>query len=435
MLPPFGAAAAALSGAAALLVRRSSVRAAAAAAAAPLPEALRDARCQTVWLKGYVDAGVPGPEHFEVRETALVPPPQDGGPADGGLADGAIVVQALALSVDPYLRGRIKRKNPLAVKRAKGGTDIPLESDTGEAAMSGFVSGKVVASRHPDWAEGDLIAGALPFSTLQVLTAAKLRKSLVWKLTGLVDESRASLGVGVLGMPGATAYGGLVDVLRPHSEREETLFVSSAAGAVGSLVGQIAKNVYGCTVIGSCGGPEKGARVVSRYGFDHAIDYLTLAPSVDGGEDDGGKADLDRRLAAVAPDGIDMYFECVGGVHFEAAMTALRPHGRIAVCGKISNYNDAEKAYNKIDIGQMIYSYQRIEGFVAARYMRRGDFLPAMARWVDEGKIIPDETFFDGIEQWPRAFQSLFLRGDSRKSGKVVVRITPAGGTRTRERD
>lgn len=321
-----------------------------------------------------------------------------------------------------YLRGRIKSVNPLSKKRAAGGTDVPLDSDTGEAAMTGFVSGVVVASKNnPDWAVGDFIGGAMDFATIQVLAPARLAQTIVWKLTGYVDETNISLGVGALGMPGATAYGGLVDILRPNKGKNETLFVSSAAGAVGSLVGQIAKSVYGCTVVGSCGGAAKNARIVERYGFDHAIDYTTLE---DRGGDEG-KADLDERLARAAPDGIDMYYENVGGVHFESAMTALRPHGRVAVCGVISKYNDAEASRNKIDIGAMIYTFQRIEGFVATPWLRRerGDFLRDMSAWIREEKFIPDETFYDGIEQWPVAFQSLFVRGSPKKSGKVVVRL------------
>ena len=370
--------------------------------------------CKTVWLKGYVNSGIPGPEHFDIRETTV-------DTSEDALEDGSIVVQAHALSVDPYLRGRIKSVNPLSKKRAGGGTDVPLESDTGETAMTGFVAGKVIASKNPDWEVNDLIGGAMDFSTVQVLAPKRLKQTIVWKLTGFVDESNVSLGVGALGMPGATAYGGLVDILRPNKGKNETLFVSSAAGAVGSLVGQIAKSVYGCTVIGSCGGKVKNKRIVERYGFDHAIDYTTL----ENRSGDEGKGDLDERLRSVAPDGIDMYYENVGGVHFESAMTALRPHGRIAVCGVISKYNEAEAAPNKIDIGSMIYTFQRIEGFVATPWLRRerGDFLRDMSNWIQEKKFIPDETFFEGIDQWPLAFQSLFLKGNDKKSGKVVVRI------------
>ena len=297
-----------------------------------------------------------------------------------------------------------------------------MESDTGETAMTGFVAGRVVQSQgNADWQEGDFIGGAMDFATVQVLTRERLASTIVWKLTGYVDEESVSLGVGALGMPGATAYGGLVDVLRPQKGKGETLFVSSAAGAVGSLVGQIAKSVYGCTVVGSCGGRVKNERIVQRYGFDHAIDYTTLEDR----DGDEGKQDLDERLRAAAPDGIDMYYENVGGVHFESAMTALRPHGRVAVCGVISKYNDAEASRNKIDIGSMIYTFQRIEGFVATPWLRRerGDFLRDMSTWISEKKFIPDETFYDGIDQWPVAFQSLFVKGSPTKSGKVVVRI------------
>ena len=137
----------------------------------------------------------------------------------------------------------------------------------------------------------------MDFATVQVLAPSRLKQTIVWKLTGYVDETNISLGVGALGMPGATAYGGLVDILRPQKGNNETLFVSSAAGAVGSLVGQIAKSVYGCTVIGSCGGEVKNARIVSRYGFDHAIDYTTL----ENRDGDEGKADLDERLRKLPP--------------------------------------------------------------------------------------------------------------------------------------
>jgi NADPH-dependent curcumin reductase CurA len=182
--------------------------------------------------------------------------------------------------------------------------------------MTGFVSGKVIRSRNVGWSEGDLIGGSFPFSTVQVITTEQLEKTIVFKLTDFITEEQLSWGIGVMGMPGSTAYGGVLDVLRP--QKGETIFVSAAAGVVGSLVGMLAKNLYGCKVIGSCGGPEKCAIITSEYGFDAAIDYK-LCPD---------EESLTAKLKEAAPDGIDMYFENVGGVHFQAAKTCLRIGGR-----------------------------------------------------------------------------------------------------------
>ena len=145
-------------------------------------------------------------------------------------------------------------------------------------------------------------------------------------------------------MPGATAYGGLVDTLRPL--KGETIFVSAAAGAVGGLVGQLAKALYDCKVIGSCGGAQKGKMIQEEWGFDHAIDYKTC----------NGKEDLVAALKKVAPNGINMYFENVGGIHFAAAMDVLAPKGRVAVCGQIDNYNDANPGPCAFHPMRMIYT-------------------------------------------------------------------------------
>jgi len=157
-----------------------------------------------------------------------------------------------------------------------------------------------------------------------------MKTTLMWKLTDYINESQISLGIGVLGMPGATAYGG-IDTLRP--EKGQTIFISAAAGAVGGLVGQLAKTLYDCKVIGSCGGSDKGKMITEEWGFDHAIDYKTCK----------NKDDLVAALKAVAPNGIDMYFENVGGMHFEAAMETLANFGRVAVCGMIDGYNELPK--------------------------------------------------------------------------------------------
>jgi NADPH-dependent curcumin reductase CurA len=192
-----------------------------------MTEFVSSSTSKDLFLKESIDFGLPGPEHFEVKESTV---------DSSSMVDGDIFVKIMAISADPYLRNSIKKTaGPMNAGSNKQG-DI----------MQGFVSGKVLASKNPNWIVGDLFGAHSQFSTVQIISkdvAATFRK-----LTGMIDESQISLGVGVLGMPGSTAYGGLLDVLRPL--KGETIFVSSASGAVGGLVGMIAKNVFGCKVIG-----------------------------------------------------------------------------------------------------------------------------------------------------------------------------------------
>mmetsp|Transcript_11768 Transcript_11768/g.36773 ORF Transcript_11768/g.36773 Transcript_11768/m.36773 type:complete len:354 (-) Transcript_11768:83-1144(-) len=345
---------------------------------------------KTIILKSNLDEGIPGPEHFEIVTTPM-PTISDG-----------LLLELHTISADPYMRGRIR-----------SGGDFKAGKP-----MAGFVSGKVLESKVPEWKAGDLFGASLPFTTVQAVSAAHLKAQPFRKLTGLVTEEDISLGIGVLGMPGSTAYGGFTDVLKPKTG--ETLWVSGAAGAVGSMVGMIAKNVYGCKVLGSAGGPEKCKMVTERFGFDHCVDYKTC----------GRTRDLVAAVLKVAPGGIDMYFENVGGMHFEAALTCLRPKGRVAVCGAIAGYNDALPTPNKIHITNLIYTFQRIEGFVCTPWLtgEKGKFLTDMAGWVKEGKVKVEETFFSGVESFGTAFKSLFVGSNT---GKVVVRCGPmqSGGT------
>jgi len=262
---------------------------------------------------------------------------------------------------------------------------------------------------------GSLMGAALPFSSVQLVTSEVLSKTMSWNLTDHISEDEITLGIGVLGMPGSTAYGGLTGVLRPNEG--ETLFVSAAAGAVGSLVGQMAKAKYNCTVVGSCGGAAKNELVKAKFGFDHAIDYKELSS-------DDKAAELASKIKEAVPDGIDMYFENVGGYHFEAAMATLRPKGRIAVCGSISTYNyeSGTAPLNNINISQMIYTFQRIEGFVCMPWLtgRQGNFLADVSQWYREGKLNVEETTFDGIHSWVDAFAALFTGANT---GKVVVKL------------
>eukprot|EP00164_Ancoracysta_twista_P000567 GFYU01000751.1.p1 GENE.GFYU01000751.1~~GFYU01000751.1.p1 ORF type:complete len:350 (+),score=114.14 GFYU01000751.1:59-1108(+) len=338
----------------------------------------------------FIDAfeGVPGPEHFRIEEKPA--------PKVEDLADGDIIVEVKAISADPYLRGRLRSSS----------TD-PRKAGS---PMDGFVSGKVIASKTDAWAVGDLFGAALPFTTVQHIPAAHLSKVLIWKLTGIVEESNISHGIGILGMPGSTAYGGLIDILRP--EEGQTIWVSAASGAVGSLVGQIAKKIYKCKVIGTAGGEEKCKILKEKFGFDVAIDYRKYSTA----------ESLAAAVKEHAPKGIDMYFENVGGISFDAAFSILGHGGRIAVCGGISQYNEKESVKNSINPLQMIYTAQRVEGFVCHPWLtgKKGNFLKDMAKWYADGTFVVEETFFDGVENWPNAFTALFTGANV---GKVVVKV------------
>ena len=345
---------------------------------------------KSIILKENIHEGIPLPEHFHIEEKIF--------PLDetiSNLKEGEIVLEAKAFSVDPYLRNRVRVVQAGSV-------------------LNGYVAGRVLASKNPLWKVGDLLGSQIPYSTYQVLSESQVSEDKTWKLTEwITDDEFVTRGVGILGSTGATAYGGLIDILQP--KKGETIFVSAASGAVGGLVGMIAKHVFGCKVIGSCGGPEKTAFIKDYYGFDHAIDYKKMET----------KEDLIAALREVAPEGIDMYFENVGGIHFEAAMATLRKGGRIAICGWISQYH--EKGFGGANIAQfsplsMIYSEQRIQGFHCSHWLygEKGNFLEDMSRWLKEDKVKAQETVYQGIESWPGAFHSLFLGGGK---GKNVVRI------------
>ena len=273
------------------------------------------------------------------------------------LGDG-LLVELLCLSADPYMRGGLKL----------GRTP---------RTMAGYVSGRVLASAVDGWSAGDLFGASLPFVDIQAISAKQLESLQIWKLSDHLSEADIGQGIGALGMPGSTAYGGLIDILQPRAG--ETIWVSGAAGAVGSMVGQIAKSVFGCRVIGSAGGPTKCELVTSKFGFDGCVDYKTCST----------KKELIIALSELAPEGIDMYFENVGGIHFEAAMSCLRPQGRVAVCGTISNYNDGQPEPNQIHVSNMIYNNHRIEGFVCTPWLsgERGNFLADMSGWIKAGQV------------------------------------------------
>jgi NADPH-dependent curcumin reductase CurA len=299
-------------------------------------------------------------------------------------ADGEVVVRNLVMSVDPYMRGRMNDAKSYAA---------PFE--VGEAMHGGAV-GEVIESRAETHAVGDRVLHMQGWRDHAVGPATSFR---------VVDaEVPPSYHLGVLGMPGLTAYAGLFDVA--ELKAGETVFISGAAGAVGSLAGQFAK-LRGATVIGSAGSAEKVRWLVQDLGFDAAFNYKD-APVLD-------------QLRTFAPEGIDVYFDNVGGDHLEAAIHVLNVHGRAAICGMISQYNNTAPAPGPRNMGMLVSKRLRLQGFLVGDH---GHVLPEFVRevggWLAEGKLVVRETFVDGLENAPEAFLGL-LRGDN--TGKMVVRI------------
>jgi len=339
-----------------------------------------------------VDYGLPGPEHFRIIEAEF-----DLEKAKNDCPEGGVLLQNMVLSADPYLRLHIKS---------------PGQVHPG-SPMRGHVAGKVLVSKNDSWVAGDLFAGFLPFQTYLTLDEESLRNGSLNQMTEYIDESQLNLAVGILGMTGATSYAGVIGLLQPSiTTPGKTIFITAASGAVGSVAGMLAKNVCGLRVIGACGGPEKCALIQEKFHYDVAIDYKKMTT----------KEDFVHALQAAAPDGIDYFFDNVGGVSFDAALEVLKPKGHIVVCGQISHYNEETQSTITIPAMKMVFKQWKVEGFVCAEWLcgAKGNFLPDMAKWIAEGLIYQEETVWEGLKKWPEAFQSLFIGS---KTGKVVIRL------------
>jgi len=304
------------------------------------------------------------------------------------LGDGQVRVRNLFMSVDPYMRGRMNDVKSYVPPFQVG---KPLE---------GQAIGTVTETRSPDLAEGNLVLHNLGWRDEAVLNARHARR--VEPLPGMSPSAY----LGVLGGTSLTAYVGMLDIagLKPG----DAVFVSGAAGAVGSIAGQIAKLKGASLVVGSAGSDEK-VRWLREIGFDAAFNYKN--------------GPVHKQLRAAAPDGIDIYFDNVGGEHLEAALSALRLHGRVALCGAIANYNVPleDMPAGPRNIGFAITKRLTLRGFIVFDHMDR---MPAMIAditgWLREGKLQHAETVVDGLENAPDAFLSL-LRGGN--TGKMVVRL------------
>ena len=320
--------------------------------------------------------GFPDEELFEVAETSIPDP-----------AEGQVLIRNAFFSVDPYMRPRMNDVRSYVAPFTLG------------EAMTGGAVGQVAATRNSRYSEGDWVLHQLGWREWALSDGAALRR---------LDPGAApvSTALGVLGMPGFTAWYGLFVLGRP--EPGETVLVSGAAGAVGSAAGQMAA-IAGCRVIGSAGSEEKLAWL-RELGFDAVFNYREQPPR--------------EALAEHAPDGIGIYFDNVGGDHLEAAIGAARTYGRIVACGSIARYNDAEPAPGPRNMFMVVTKSLRIEGFIIAdHYDRFGEFAREATEWVREGRLRYRETVVEGIENAPKAFLGL-LRGEN--IGKMLVKVGPA---------
>jgi hypothetical protein len=320
--------------------------------------------------------GWPTSDNFAIAEVEIADP-----------APGQVLVRNLFMSVDPYMRGRMNDTKSYIPPFQVG------------QVMDGGAVGEVIASESPELEVGDVVLHGLGWREYALGDAGGFRK--------LDPKAAPSLSayLGVLGMPGLTAYAGLVDVagLKPG----ETVFVSGAAGAVGSLVGQIAKLRGAARVIGSAGSAAKVAHLVDDLGFDAAFNYK-----------DGP---VGEQLAAAAPDGIDVYFDNVGADHLEAALDSLKTHGRVAMCGAIAQYNAVEPPAAPRNLAVVVGKRLTLRGFLVGDHVGlMPDQIREVGGWLRDGKLRVDETVVDGIENAPAAFLGM-LRGEN--TGKMIVRV------------
>jgi NADPH-dependent curcumin reductase CurA len=300
-------------------------------------------------------------------------------------ADGEVLMRARYLSLDPYMRGRMSAAKSYAK---------PV--GVGEPMVGGTV-GEIVASRHPKFAVGDIVMGYGGWQDYALSNGAGLRK---------LDPTAAPVttALGVLGMPGLTAYAGLAEIGQPKAG--ETVVVAAASGAVGSVVGQIAR-IKGCRAVGIAGGPDKCRFVADELGFDACIDHRA--------------GDFARRLEAACPQGIDVYFENVGGAVQQAVWPLLNDFARIPVCGLIAQYNLATPLPGP-DMFSVLRKRLTVRGFIVWDFAaRQADFLREASEWVRGGTLKYREDVVEGLENAPAAFLGMLA---GKNFGKMLVKVS-----------
>jgi NADPH-dependent curcumin reductase CurA len=300
--------------------------------------------------------------------------------------EGEVLVKALYASLDPAMRGWMSDARSYLPPVGLG------------EVMRALVGGRVVESRHPALRAGDYVTGSTGLQEYAVVDGAQLNK---------VDVKAAPLSkhMAVLGMPGLTAYFGLLDI--GALKDGETVVVSGAAGAVGSIVGQIAK-IKGCRVVGIAGGERKCHHLVDELGFDAAIDYRS--------------EDVNRRLKELCPDRIDVYFDNVGGDILDAALACLNRNGRVVLCGAISQYNATEGVTGPKNYLSLLVNRGRMQGFLVFDFMARyGEGISAMSAWLEEGQLKSTEDIADGgLEAFTSVFERLFT---GENFGKLILKV------------
>ena len=319
--------------------------------------------------------GKPTLEDFKFTNAAIPVP-----------AIGEILLKTLYVSVDPYLRGRMNDSKSY----------VP-SFEIGKPINSGIIA-QVIDSTHSKFKKGDFISGNLDWAEYQLSNGLGLNK---------LDENISELTpcLGILGMTGLTAYLGLTEIGKPKSG--ETIVVSGAAGAVGSVVGQIGK-IMGCNVVGITGSDKKAELIKSKFKFDNAINYKTTL-------------DLDTAIRDVCPNGVDIYFDNVGGEISDAVLANINKHARLPVCGAISLYND-----KNISLGPRLQSIlltksATMTGFIVSDFSAKfHTAMKQLAIWLKEGKLTYVETIVEGFDNIPQAFIDLF---DGKNEGKMIVKI------------
>jgi NADPH:quinone reductase len=318
--------------------------------------------------------GVPTQENFRTETVSL---PE--------LKSDEMLIKGLFYSVDPYMRGRmndVKSYSP------------PFKVD---APISGGIVGEVEESKSPDFKKGDIVVGMLPWATQMIVASKEIRK---------IDTSLApaSYYLGILGMPGLTAYFGLTDIGKPKSG--ETVVISGAAGAVGIVVGQIAK-LKDCKVIGIAGSDDKINMLKDEFHFDEVINYKTTS-------------NIGDAIKKACPDGVDVYFDNVGGEISDAVIANINFHARIVLCGQISLYNSTESEVGPRLQPMLLTRSVLMQGFIISNYQSRfGEGIIQLSQWVKEGKLTYKETIVNGFDKLPEAFIALFAGSNT---GKMIVK-------------
>ncbi len=317
--------------------------------------------------------GLPSSENFRIEKKNLEK-----------LKDDEVLLKSWYISVDPYMRGRMNNVKSYAPSFQ---VDQPI---------AGGIVAKVIKSRSKSFVEGDTVFGMLPWATYCIEKAENLRK---------VDTRAVppSYYLGILGMPGLTAYFGMIDIGKP--EAGETVVVSGAAGAVGIVAGQIAR-VQGSYVVGIAGSDDKCKLLKEQFGFDEAVNYKTSKV-------------MEKVIAAVCPKGVDVYFDNVGGEITNAVIANLNFHARIVLCGQISMYNLTEAPLGPSILPRLLTRSVLLQGFIVSNYSDRFvEGFAHLAQWVSEGKLKYKETIIHGFDKLPDTFLGLF---SGKNQGKMLI--------------